>query len=397
MISNLKHCDHEKSFWLAFKLLVNFLIFTKVLILRKIYWFLKLLAISLCLASMNSCQTQSASPSVNSSQVSPEESVTNVSVSIVERNIFEYSIEANGKIKSLNEQYFSAESGSKVVVCNAKAGKIVTTGNIILILDTNSIQQRLNRSLLTRFNCQKEYESQLLGYENLLKDKSKEQADEIRQKLRISTGFAAAELDIREAKYDLSKAIIKSPFNGVLSDINVQQGQQLKSGDPLFRIYDPKNLLLEVKVLETDISKIKQGTLAEISPIFNQEHIYHATVHEINPYVDENGMVTIKLKIKNVGSDDLFPGMNCNATIRVAFNKVIIIPKEAVVMRNSRAVVFTAEEGKAKWNYVITGRENEKEIEVKEGLKEGEKVIISNNLLLAHEAPIKVVANTKKD
>ena len=324
------------------------------------------------------------------------ETVTTVATAVAENKNFEYLIQTNGKVNSLKEQLFTAESGGKLLACHAQTGKRVAAGSMLLQLETTPVQYRIQRAKLTQFNSQKEYESQLLGYENLLTDKSKEQTDDIKKKLRISTGLAQAEQDITEANYELSKAVIKAPFSGVLADVKVQQGQPLKPGEALFKIYDPNNLLLEVKILEADIALLKKGTPAEVSPISNPEFLYKAAVYEINPYVDENGMVTVKLKIENkvAGSPltyrySLFPGMNCTATIKVPFAKTLVVPKEAVVMRSGKAVVFILEADKAKWNYVVTGRDNGKEVEIKGGLKQGQKVITTNNLQLAHDAPVK--------
>lgn len=51
-------------------------------------------------------------------------------------------------------------------------------------------------------------------------------------------------------------------------------------------------------------------------------------------------------------------------------------------------MVFTVEGNLAKWNYVEAGRNNGVYIEVNSGLKSGDKVIVTNNLQLAHEAVV---------
>lgn len=53
-------------------------------------------------------------------------------------------------------------------------------------------------------------------------------------------------------------------------------------------------------------------------------------------------------------------------------------------------MIFTAEEGLARWNYINTGRENGREVEILEGLEEGKAVIMTNNLQLAHDALVKI-------
>jgi hypothetical protein len=46
------------------------------------------------------------------------------------------------------------------------------------------------------------------------------------------------------------------------------------------------------------------------------------------------------------------------------------------------------EERLAKWNYVTVGLENDIEVEIKDGIKVDQIVIVSNNLQLAHDAPV---------
>lgn len=67
-----------------------------------------------------------------------------------------------------------------------------------------------------------------------------------------------------------------------------------------------------------------------------------------------------------------------------------MVPKTAVVLRNGRQVVFTEHDGYAHWNYVQTIHENSDSYTV-DGLKEGDRVIISGNINMAHETPVTIV------
>jgi membrane fusion protein, multidrug efflux system len=166
----------------------------------------------------------------------------------------------------------------------------------------------------------------------------------------------------------------------------------VRAGEELCKIYDPRSLMLEIKVLEADINLLNKSITADITPVSGSSPLYKAALYEINPYVDENGMVTVRLKILN-GNAQLFPGMNCTVVIKVPMTQALLVPKEAVVMRDGKPVVFTVEAGKAKWNYVTTGRENGREVEVLSGLSTGQVVIISNNLQLGNDAPVKEQVN----
>lgn len=322
-------------------------------------------------------------------------SSTTVTTAPAEITAFEYLISSNGKIRSVREQLFVCEAPVRILQCPAQNNRQVSEGTVLARLDTIVASQKLERAEMARFNADKEYQSQLLGYENLLKGKTATEAASIKQKLRISTGLSIAEQEIKESRYELRKAIITAPFTGVLADVTIRQGQQMKTGESMFRLYDPHHFLLEVKVLEADVSLLKPGTTADVFPVSNPSVKYKAVLSEINPYVDENGMVQIRLSVTNPAGaklqqgDYFFPGMNCAAVIRIPFQRALLIPKEGLVMRNGKAVVFTMENGTAKWNYVTTGRDNGKKVEILDGLTAGMKVIISNNMQLAHDAPVK--------
>ena len=83
--------------------------------------------------------------------------------------------------------------------------------------------------------------------------------------------------------------------------------------------------------------------------------------------------------------------MNVRVSIYRSLGKQLVVPKTAVVLRSGKKVVFTLSSGKAVWNYVQTGLENATHCTILEGLKEGDTVIVSGNINLAHEAPVTVV------
>ena len=322
-------------------------------------------------------------------------SATLVKTDFSKEGPFEYRTITNGKIESLKDQTIVAETNGKILLSNARVGKYVFAGQLVIQVDTTAIAYKIERAKSNQFNTEKEYNSQLLGYETLLKNRSPLESETIRKKLRISTGLATAEQEIKEAYYDLIKTMIAAPFSGVIANVEVQQGQYVNIGDKLFQIYDPDSLLLEVKVLESDVHLIKKGMPADIYPISDPEVEYKAHVYEINPYIDEYGMSKVFLRIHGDTKSrepksprTLFLGMNCSAIINVHYKNTLVVPKEAVVIRSGRSVVFTIEGNKAKWNYVSTGRDNGVQIEIKDGLKANQKVIISNNVQLEHDALI---------
>ncbi|WP_304518229.1 efflux RND transporter periplasmic adaptor subunit, partial [Cecembia rubra] len=185
------------------------------------------------------------------------------------------------------------------------------------------------------------------------------------------------------------KSTIKAPISGRIADLKVRTGSLINAGDELFEIINTGQLELKVKVLESDINLISLGQKAEIYPVGGSFPDLTGTVRSINPKVDENGLVQVSILVS--AAKGLLPGMNARAIIRAPQNNSLVVPKEALVYRSNRPVVFTIENNESKWNYVEVGKDNGREVEILSGIEAGMTVITSNNLQLAHQAPVQIV------
>ena len=99
-------------------------------------------------------------------------------------------------------------------------------------------------------------------------------------------------------------------------------------------------------------------------------------------------MVQVKAVVDNTDRK-LVDGMNVKVFIRDKVPGCLMVPKEAVVLRNNRQVVFTLRnDTTAYWNYVITDLENSTSYSIIEGINPGDTVITVGNLNLAHDARV---------
>ena len=144
------------------------------------------------------------------------------------------------------------------------------------------------------------------------------------------------------------------------------------------------------KVLESELPLVRRGDRVEVAPFTGTAGACSGTVSEINPLVDENGLVSVRAKVN--GGVKLFDGMNVRVSVKRSIPDQFVVPKTAVVLRTGKQVIFTLKDGKAMWNYVTTGLENMTEYTViGDGMEEGAQIIVTGNVNLAHEAPVKVI------
>jgi len=101
--------------------------------------------------------------------------------------------------------------------------------------------------------------------------------------------------------------------------------------------------------------------------------------------VDNTGMVQMVAELSSP-SPKLIPGMNLRVLVQKPIANALVIPIEALTVRQNRSVVFTMVDSLAIWNYVTPGLRNQHKVIITEGLQEGQLVIVSGNATIGHEA-----------
>jgi hypothetical protein len=145
--------------------------------------------------------------------------------------------------------------------------------------------------------------------------------------------------------------------------------------------------------MENEIKNIEINQRADIIPFIYNSKSYKGMITEINPIISKEGLVRVKAKITS-DTNSLFDGMNVKILINNSDQNIVTVPKEALVLRSDKPVVFTASKGLAKWNYVTIADENSTHYAISEGLKTGDTIITSGNQHLTHDSQIKT--NFKK-
>ncbi|MCH6200311.1 efflux RND transporter periplasmic adaptor subunit [Aquiflexum sp. LQ15W] len=317
-----------------------------------------------------------------------EVAATPVRIATAEKRTFDYLINASGKIEAAEQVKVIAERPGYLIELTVKEGDFVEKGKILARLDQTESLLNLEKAKIELKNAEVNYKSEILSFESIMNSGDTDRITQVQEQLKAKSGLFSAEIAVKEAQMDLDKTIIKSPISGRVADLKTKRGSLVKSGDEMLEVINTAALELKVKVLESDINLISLGQKAEILPVGGGEGI-SGSVRSINPKVDENGLVQVNILIN--GGKGLLPGMNARAIIRAPQNNSIVVPKQALVYRSGRPVVFTIEKEESKWNYVEVGKDNGQEVEILSGIESGMTVITSNNLQLAHQAPVQIL------
>lgn len=311
-----------------------------------------------------------------------------VTVMKLEKQVFNHELVSNGKVhaREYADVYFqSAEAIAHIYVKN---GDRVTKGQKLAELDkfklNNSVKQAKDRLEQARL----ELKDVLIG-QGYSPDNMDAVPKEIMELAKVKSGYDQSLSQYELAVKELEQATLTAPFNGLVANLFQKVHNKASSSEAFCRIINNQDMEVGFTVLESELPLIKTGDKVIITPYSSTVNGQEGSICEINPLVDENSMVQVKARLN--GGSKLFDGMNVRVNVHRQLDEKLIVPKSAVVLRSGRQVVFTLEKGKALWNYVQTGLENMESYTIEDGLKEGNTVITTGNLNLAHETPVNVI------
>jgi multidrug efflux pump subunit AcrA (membrane-fusion protein) len=340
-------------------------------------------------------------------------------------------INANGLVRASEELELTSNISGVINRINIYEGKNVNKDELLIGLDDREYEIALNDAkvkipgakieygfLLRDMNLRsdttgslraKEIQKEILQLEKDFKDGKIDENiyesmhDDLDMKLiftgakkeevmQSKSGLTAAINAYKKAKLNYEYTKINAPFNGVVGDFDLVNGQRINSGQKLCKLFNTSLLKIDVGVLENDITKIKIGNSAKVEIPSLSGESFTGKVISISPYIDkETKTCKVTVQIAN-NSNKLKPGMFVKVFIESNnLQNRILIPQEALLVRDKRSLVFTVEGDLAKWKYVDIGEQNDEYIEIKNGVESGENVIVEGQYTLAHDAKIKVV------
>ncbi|MBQ7361871.1 MAG: efflux RND transporter periplasmic adaptor subunit [Bacteroidaceae bacterium] len=301
---------------------------------------------------------------------------------------FNRELSGNGKVVAKRSAEMRFSSSEQIAHIWVRNGDKVCKGEKLAQLDLFALERSLAQAKDNFEQSKLDLQDVLIGRGYSLEAQASAPADEV-ELAKVKSGYNKALIAYELAENNLRKATLVAPFDGVVANLKAKENNQ-SSSDVFCMVIDDKNPEVEFSVLESELSLVKRGYPVYIQPFVNStSEALIGSVSEINPIVENNGMVKVKAQVKNNGT--LLQGMNVNILLRQPMEQALVIPKSAVVMRSGKPVVFIRVNGKAQWNYVQITAENSDSCVVAprskeyEGLSVGDSVIVSGNLNLAHE------------
>lgn len=308
-----------------------------------------------------------------------------VRVATVEKKAADLDFSANGNFIPKQELNFLSENAGRVSAIYVDEGSRVSKGQILARIDAEIINT--------------DRETAEANYQNALKDQARYQSSYatggVTQQQLDQAKLAAqnAKLRLQASQRRVSDANIKSPINGIVNKKYIEVGSFVTAqGTQLFELVDVSKLKLKVNVNESQVANLKIGNQIDIkSSVFPTEK-FTGKVTFIAAKADATLNFPIEIEVANNTNNSLKAGMYGTAIFNFPKQAPsIIIPRTSFVGSVSSNQVYILENNTSKVRKVVAGRILGDNVEILDGLKEGETVIISGQINLTEGTAVSIV------
>jgi Cu(I)/Ag(I) efflux system membrane fusion protein len=183
----------------------------------------------------------------------------------------------------------------------------------------------------------------------------------------------------------------RSPASGIVTEKKALQGMRFMPGEMLYQVTDLSSVWVLADVFEQDIGLVKSGAKASVKINAYPGKTFEGKITYVYPTLKaETRTVPVRVELANPGQL-LKPAMFSQVEMQVgAKAAVLTVPDSAVIDSGTRRMVLVQlQEGRFQPRDVKIGARAENYVEVQEGIKEGEQVVVAANFLIDAESNLK--------
>lgn len=304
----------------------------------------------------------------------------------VKKQDIESTVSASGTLTGKNSANLRFKSSGKLGFINIKTGDSVFTGQIIAGLDTQDLSINLQQAENTLRDKQATVDKilddiHLFQYGNGGFGNVATANETMTQRQARTTAEVARDnaLDnVKAAQRAFQDTVVISPINGIITQAIEVPGQTVSGADLIAQVVDASEPFFDTDIDEADLSKVAVGQFAAVTLNSYPDKTFRGTVNQILPTTKTTSqgatVITVKILMDNQGFR-FVNGLTGQASIITGHaGKVLTIPLEA--LRDDNTVLVQDNDG-LRVQKVTPGISSDTDVEIKEGLKEGDKVLLN--------------------
>ncbi len=305
-------------------------------------------------------------------------------------------VTASGAIAAWEEIAVGVElSGLRVTEVAVEVGDTVRRGDLLLRLDARTVRAQAAQSeaglaqaraaadvAAKRAARTRELAAQRFVSEQ---DADQAQADATSAQAQLRTSRAALEA----AQVQLGFTEVRAPHHGVISARSAQPGQVASAGGELLRMIRDGRLEWRAELAEADLVQVAPGTAVRVRGPGGA--MIEGRVRQVSPALDPARRTgTVYADLLRPGP--LRAGMFASGRVVFGTGQALVIPGEAVVRRDGRAYVYVVNaQRRARERRIETGATAGADIEVRQGLRPGERVVARGAGFLSDGDVVRIV------
>lgn len=327
---------------------------------------------------------RSQQTAANSSESAPP---ATVAAARVQQETWQLSLFAVGSLVADQGLDVSSEVAGQVRAIEFKSGQMVDAGKLLVQLDDSVDQARLEGLQAEERLAELEFERA----EDLLRDNTVPQStyDQAQSRLRN------ARAQIASTRALLAKKAIKAPFSGQLGVRQVNLGEYLAPGAPIVTLQSLDPVHVDFSLPERHLAKLEEGDEVELTVQAFGAQRFKGAVTAISPKVEtETRNVKLRATLANP-KQRLRPGMFAEVKLMLpAREDVLTLPHTAITYNPYGDSVFLIQDGGeglvVQRRQVQTGAVRDGRVEIKSGLKAGDRVVLAGQVKLRNGQPVKI-------
>jgi len=272
----------------------------------------------------------------------------------------------------------------KLTNLNIELGSTVTKGQLLGTVDSKMKQLNMQATQLTEAKLQKDFER----YSELYKGNA---VTEVNYN-DIKYNYENTKIQLDQIKQQIADANIVAPLSGVIIKKNLEEGEFVNPGTVIASIVDVSKLKATIQVSEKDVYKLKKGSPVTVRCDIYPDKTFKGIIRYISPKGDESHNYPVEITLNNDSRTPIKAGTFIRVNFDVADkSNTLQIPKLALVEGMKNPYVYTISNGHAVTKKLVLGREIGENVEVLDGLTEGDEVITSGQINLIEGTKVELV------
>lgn len=300
-----------------------------------------------------------------------------VEVAPVKKQLLQQTVTLMGVIHPKHSTVLVAKANGLLDVI-VPTGEKVTKGQLIAKMDNLELQNNLQLSEAEEILNQKQ-----LDRLKFVLDKGIVSAREFEEKKQA---WIESQKEVSRNKIELNNLQFTAPFEGIVGAYKLREGTQVRQGDPVVSIYDPKTLVIDFDIPCSNLSNIKAGLPLKVM------NISYTLTHVQKMLDEDTHMCPADADIQ---CDNCLIGSAVPVELVILEKpNALLIPYQAIFLRDGKPFVYIVEAGKIQLVAVKTGAQQQDHIEVLSGLKAGQPIVIKGQERLYPEMTVDILPST---